>query len=484
MAQRRDGWTSTKHLLCFFFSDEFSIAARTVKESLETDQPEETNAAMEFEIVHFCRKLAVILFLSLTLMQATLNFRTVRTFFESGFTKAPKNIAYFKESTDKNESNIASVSNGKNTTLQRLPKKKIVLWPLASGFQMDKVAARANKQLSKEECDRCEYTNQKDQIEDPDTAAIVFHYYSVFRNKMPSPRLRRADQLYVWMCNESPAALMYGGVRDLRSIDKYQFNATMSYRRDSDIYKPYGQVSDMLPTLQKNLTSILQSKDRLATAVVSNCYSMPGSRKRMDYLRQILQSGFKLDARGACFPERGLSKEEPGKIFMENLNRYKFYFAFENSYHCRDYITEKVFRNCIEANSVPVVWGAQKSDYEAVLPKNSFIFAEDFPSLKSLTDYLEYLNKNDTAYLGYFRWRTHKYQDPHLPKQPSPYCQLCRIVHGLSAADLNNSSSRAAFSQQQPPVSAPVPRRRLMSAWLFGSENPACMSSDAPQTMT
>ena len=52
--------------------------------------------------------------------------------------------------------------------------------------------------------------------------------------------------------------------------------------------------------------------------------------------------------------------------------------AFENAFYCKDYITEKLFYNSLTMGAVPVVLGATKSDYEAVMSFGSFIFAEDF----------------------------------------------------------------------------------------------------------
>lgn len=54
---------------------------------------------------------------------------------------------------------------------------------------------------------------------------------------------------------------------------------------------------------------------------------------------------------------------------------------------------------------VPIVLGAYKEDYENALPPHSYINVDDFKSIRQLTDYLTYLNKNDTAYASYFAWK-------------------------------------------------------------------------------
>ncbi len=54
---------------------------------------------------------------------------------------------------------------------------------------------------------------------------------------------------------------------------------------------------------------------------------------------------------------------------------------------------------------VPIVLGAYKEDYISTLPPQSYINVDDFQSIKELAAYLQYLDKNDTAYAAYFAWR-------------------------------------------------------------------------------
>ena len=54
---------------------------------------------------------------------------------------------------------------------------------------------------------------------------------------------------------------------------------------------------------------------------------------------------------------------------------------------------------------IPIVMGAYKEDYESTLPPHSYINVDDFKSIRELTDYLHYLDKNDTAYAGYLAWK-------------------------------------------------------------------------------
>ena len=54
---------------------------------------------------------------------------------------------------------------------------------------------------------------------------------------------------------------------------------------------------------------------------------------------------------------------------------------------------------------VPIVMGARPEDYVAYAPPHSFIHVDDFRSPAHLAEYLHWLDKNDTAYNEYFRWK-------------------------------------------------------------------------------
>ncbi|KAK6058691.1 hypothetical protein COOONC_03737 [Cooperia oncophora] len=61
------------------------------------------------------------------------------------------------------------------------------------------------------------------------------------------------------------------------------------------------------------------------------------------------------------------------------------------------------------------------------VPSNSFIALDDFNSTKELGNYLNYLRKNDTAYLKYFEWTKH-YRIPSTYKSDA-LCRLCSDIY-------------------------------------------------------
>ena len=80
---------------------------------------------------------------------------------------------------------------------------------------------------------------------------------------------------------------------------------------------------------------------------VSNCVSdMTG---RMEFAQKLQNATkLKIDIYGKC-------GEEIGDRNIE-INAYKFYLAFENSF-CKGYVTEKFFKT-LNAGSIPIVRGA------------------------------------------------------------------------------------------------------------------------------
>ncbi|VDK26782.1 unnamed protein product [Taenia asiatica] len=78
---------------------------------------------------------------------------------------------------------------------------------------------------------------------------------------------------------------------------------------------------------------------------------------------------------------------------------------------------------------IPIVLGAFKDDYESLLPPHSYINVDNYKSIRQLTDYLLYLDKNDTAYAAYFAWKEHgRFCAPERLD-----CRLCGFMHQLNA---------------------------------------------------
>ena len=73
--------------------------------------------------------------------------------------------------------------------------------------------------------------------------------------------------------------------------------------------------------------------------------------------------------------------------------------------------------------------GARPEDYAVTAPPGSYIHVDEFESPRDLGTYLNLLDKNDTLYNEYFRYK-HHFKLIRLGEFPDLYwCQLCAMVH-------------------------------------------------------
>jgi len=149
----------------------------------------------------------------------------------------------------------------------------------------------------------------------------------------------------------------------------------------------------------------ISKKTKMSVWFAKDCAITAGAKLRLKLIKDLVSKGLEVGGNSKCL--NSAAKD----VFMTMTNMFdiiashKFYLAFENSYHCSNYITEKVWLNAFYVGTVPVVWGASKEDYMRMAPKKSFIHYEDFNNSQELVDYLKYLDKNDIAYMEYFEWR-------------------------------------------------------------------------------
>ena len=211
----------------------------------------------------------------------------------------------------------------------------------------------------------------------------------------------------------------------------------------------------------------LSTKPGLAVWISRNCGFTHGAKLRSSIMADLIRNYFDLDFTYSCIEIR--KKTFTTKNVIEIISSYKFYMAFENTYKCREYITEKFWYNSLYAGTVPIVWGACKKDYQRIAPPKSFIFYEDFRNIKEFIDYINYLDKNDTAYLEYFSWRKQfpcKYpllsnkHDKFFATFVNPftnaYCNLCKTLR----EKLNSSHQKTIPS---------------LNKYWFGEENKNCL---------
>ncbi|KAG9468927.1 hypothetical protein GDO78_021660 [Eleutherodactylus coqui] len=212
---------------------------------------------------------------------------------------------------------------------------------------------------------------------------VIFHHKELDNDSHQLPTgPRPSQQMWVWATLESPS--------NTKGLSKWNstFNWTMTYREDSDIFVPYGQ---MVPNLTMALNATI--KTGLVSWVVSNYHKV---QERAKFYKEF-SSYLKVDVFG-----KASRKPLCSSCLLPMLSKYLFYLALENSVH-KDYITEKLWRNAFLAGAIPIVLGPPRENYEKFIPPDSFIHVEDFPSPKHLVEFL--ITITPKRYQEFFRWR-------------------------------------------------------------------------------
>ncbi|KAH3856939.1 hypothetical protein DPMN_099534 [Dreissena polymorpha] len=258
------------------------------------------------------------------------------------------------------------------------------------------------------------------------------------------PRRRSPSQVFVFLNNEPP--LYVHAKESVNAFSKpYLFNWTITYRKDSDIWMPYGHIipryqskakfleklesgtCDRIPEVastvevfqDKPYNEIFKNKTEHILWIVSHCKTQS---KREKYVKEM-QKFTKVDIFGACSGKKPPHAEEKNRVDMQ----YKFYLAFENSL-CTDYITEKVYK-WYPQDIIVVVRG--KAKYSKFLPNNTYINADDFNSPRALSEYLNELGSNEEAYTGFLKRKDLYHVVTEVESVQTAFCSLCRKLNNV-----------------------------------------------------
>ncbi|XP_056132057.1 alpha-(1,3)-fucosyltransferase 7 [Lampris incognitus] len=241
----------------------------------------------------------------------------------------------------------------------------------------------------------------------PTADVVVFHHRELKsdRSTLPFHLPRPASQQWVWLSLESPDHNV--NVAAFNGL----FNWTMTYRRDADIYIPYGKT---IPGGKILTHKAPQNRTCLVSWVVSRYMS----KQTRAGIYQNLKKYIPIEVYGH-WNRRPLSNKQ----LLPTIGRCLFYLAFENS-ESMDYISEKLWRNAFQSGAVPVVLGPSRANYEALAPPGSFIHVKDFNSTMDLAAFLKSLAADRKAYERYFHWhRTHSIKT--YTDWRERLCQIC-----------------------------------------------------------
>ena len=265
-------------------------------------------------------------------------------------------------------------------------------------------------------------------------------------------------------------------------MDYKQFKNWQSIYFDSDYMSSFKMISEKNEEYRNVVRNnvIEKSKKSFIFWLVSNCET---PSRREIYVNELLKH-VNIDIYGNCLNKFKNTKKDPCKSSKDKekcnfdlFSSYKFYLAFENSL-CNNYVTEKYWKiyspnNLFSLNIVPVVKGAKENQYHNIALKNSFINAEVFKTPKSLADYLNYLNQNETAYLEYLNSKIELFNDlknKSILKKDSlsskieeqdyikrddftPFCEICMRLHDKNYLSVSQKNKIVHISKWFNPTS-------------------------------
>ncbi|XP_033758773.1 alpha-(1,3)-fucosyltransferase 6-like isoform X2 [Pecten maximus] len=306
----------------------------------------------------------------------------------------------------------------------------IILWYQPPNFQH---IIDSEKSMDFSKCgfpNTCTHTTNSSFISSSD--AVIFHG-SVLPSVLPK---RREDQFWIFYTLESPPS-----VYPVRNEWRKQFDWMMNYRRDSQIFLPYGKIfkepkgnSELVDTMKK------KDKDHPVAWLVSNCHASNGRNEYVKEMKKFLP----VDVFGRCgtpiVASFGNTSMEAYKILSI---KHKFYLSFENN-HCTDYITEKLYNTYSRfVPLVPVVRGG--ASYSEILPPGTFINTADFKSPKDLANHLKYLNENDDAYLKILQEKMKYHVNNMVEVYRQSLCKICERIQDQTEAVRTNRTDVSSW---------------------------------------
>ena len=275
----------------------------------------------------------------------------------------------------------------------------------------------------------CEVTYDNNRLGESD--AVVFHARNMpsanFLNEY-SRKSRPNNQRWAYFISENPI-----NTPDRRPLDGL-FNWTMTYRKESEIWLPYKKYHHLTDSEEKpQFKDYASEKNKVPNRKLAFWVSSHCGTYRDQYV-QKLQQYISIDVAGGCagqFKNPFHNCDKGGRLAcMQNIRNYKFYLSFENAF-CDQYVTEKYWYNALVFDAVPIVLGGGPYNDPKVAIPGSFINVDDFSTVKELGDYLNYLDKNDTAYNEYFKWKNEYKLDEDIgwPFPDIFVCEICKKLH-------------------------------------------------------
>ncbi|XP_075246505.1 4-galactosyl-N-acetylglucosaminide 3-alpha-L-fucosyltransferase 9-like isoform X2 [Convolutriloba macropyga] len=251
-----------------------------------------------------------------------------------------------------------------------------------------------------------------------------------------------------WVSTTGESAINRGNGNHLAGL-RHLFNWTASMGRGLTFQMKFIRIEKRkspisMHEIEQEVRQHFDKKSNLTCWAMSNCgFTFTDRVTLAKNLVRYLPEKLQLFGKGgkACMAGmdsfvdyRGQIEGDQFEDIRRQIDNCLFYFSFENS-NCTDYITEK-FSNPFLSYAIPIVNGWRGS-YDKLLP-GSYIHAKDFASGKELSEHMEYLRGNFSAYMEYHKWRQHFTIGDMNAEIERLHCEICERVRTEKRSGYHN----------------------------------------------
>eukprot|EP01080_Neovahlkampfia_damariscottae_P000828 gene828-9078_t len=207
-------------------------------------------------------------------------------------------------------------------------------------------------------------------------------------------------------------------------FDKFDIEVS-KFSQKSNIY---------LSNFNHDLTEpyIEKTRESIALSYISNC-NFNVNTDRLKILKELRSHGVSIDEFGRC----SKTDDEPIELSdlnrknrrIENMRRYKFYLAFENTFE-KGFISERYWE-ALNSGTIPVYLGP--SDIKNYEPSvGSILYLNDFNSTKDLANEMLRISSDNDLYEKMLDWKSNGPSDNFLAAVDytceNVFCKICYSV--------------------------------------------------------
>lgn len=284
-------------------------------------------------------------------------------------------------------------------------------------------------------CEKCHVKPQQDSSR-RSHANVVFRFgYGRCAENLWPPKIDES-QIYASASGEARSG---SGYRYYNSEARLQEDVFVGFDERDDVAYSFSEFSSLKSLTHRTRVSHvaeqwlwpvnLHWKSQQALVVISNCNSITNRNHIISTLRL---HGVSINGAGLCESTNYVITPDPSDVSVYQseilaASAHRFLFALENTIES-SYITEKLHHAYL-SGAIPIVWN--RGVVEKYVPENSFLSVDDYDDVPRLAQHINYLTRNDTAYMEYFRWK-----DRGLPSETVKMlfrsidlvgCQLCEM---------------------------------------------------------